>query len=244
MNTLIPSLSGGVGVDNSTAPFLVVPQVSLPESFVSDGWKTIGVGRCALIVGGKGSTGYILQGTAEGPSVNFSLLLASNQDLFVDVPQTDFTLDPSNWERSDRLEIVTNGVPNGDGGAIVLLGNGTVSGKWDAKDLQPTVEMARKTIDGKPGTGYRIHFPSPLLPSPGAPLGMTLTYHRIEKGAPETIVATSQFAKGNTETLSFVINVPPSAAVCRPENGQLIVDRDAPWDPNLPLVESYFKAVP
>ena len=92
-------------------------------------------------------------------------------------------------------------------------------------------------MDGKPGTAYRIHFPSPLIPSPGTPLGITLTYHRIEKDAPETIVATSQFDKERNETASFVFNVPPSAAVCRPDNGQLIVERNIAWDPNSPLIE-------
>ncbi len=196
-----------------------IPRPSLPDTFVADGWKATGLGRCAARVGGdRGFTVHGAKGTAADASMR--IVFSSQGDLFVEVTDDRFVSGGKSWVKDDHLEIWAATPP--DKGCIdpsekspalqwgIRVADGQVFLGFGPPTAMPKVEIARandKTIR------LRVTFDANSLPGPR----FTLVYSDSDDGIHQKrLIATSQLVFGKWWTLGEAPdNEGPSCTIAR-----------------------------
>jgi hypothetical protein len=183
---------------------LRIPHPSLPETFVADGWKTTGLGRCAARVGGD--RGFIVHG-AKGTAADASMriVFSSQGNVFVEVTDDRFVTGAKTWVKDDHIEIWAAAPP--ESGCIdpsakspavqwgIRVTDGQVFAGAGPPATTPRVEVARvndKTIR------LRIAFEANSLPGPR----FTIVYSDSDDGTHQKrLIGTSQVVFGKWWTL-------------------------------------------
>ena len=181
-----------------------IPRPSLPDTFVADGWKTTGLGRCAARVGGD--RGFIVHG-AKGTAADASMriVFSSQGDVFVEVTDDRFVTGAKSWVKDDHLEIWAATPPDSacidpsaKSAAVqwgIRVTDGQVFPGAGPPVTTPKVDVARvndRTVR------LRIAFAPSAVPGPR----FTVVYSDSDDGThQERLIATSQLVFGKWWTL-------------------------------------------
>jgi hypothetical protein len=217
-------VDAGAKNDESDVPDLEIdavriPRPSLPEAFLADGWRTVGLGRCAARVGGdRGFTIHGAKGTAADASMR--IVFSSQGDLFIEVTDDRFVSGGKSWVKDDHLEIWAATPP--EKGCIdpsqespalqwgIRVADGQVFPGFGPPTAMPKVEITRandKTIR------LRVTFDANSLPGPR----FTLVYSDSDDGTHQKrLIATSKLVFGKWWTLGEAPeNEGPSCTIAR-----------------------------
>jgi len=205
---------------------VIIPQVTLPDAFVKEGWTTTALGACAAFLDGKDS-GFTIHGPARGDSADSEMrvVMSSGGVLFVEVTDDRWVPSAKSWVKADHLELWRVGADASSGG-----GSGCFQPDPDAKALQwgiglggqvykghgapaadPTVRVSRT----ERGARFRI-----VLPDEGR--GLTVVYSDSDDGARQKrLIATSRLTFGRTWTVGSVTTIARERATCVVDGAQL-----------------------
>jgi hypothetical protein len=202
---------------------LLIPRVTLPGTFVRDGWRTTGLGECAINVDGA-DRGFLVQGTAGKPAdASVRVVLSRDDVLFVEVTDDRWVDKARDWTREDHVEVwlgepAINGADQSCGGPPrgarqwgIRVADGAVFPGWGTPPGLVGVEAAR--------TRRLSRLKIPLgVDRAGGSIGiarLTVVYADSDGGPrPRRLLATSELERGRSETLGDVWEVDPAQAVC------------------------------
>jgi hypothetical protein len=232
--------------------FLSVPMISTPRAYRKDGWRSVPLGSCGLVVGDAKSPGFILQGErkggASGPGPAFKALLLSEDELLVEVYGAGATSaapgPDASWLYADHLEVWM-----GRGGneleelnfldAVqwgIRLADGAVfpaSGK--PREALEVERAARKAAGGGEVVALKITLPFKVAASP-----LAVSYSKgSEGGRVEYLLGTSALCFGAGETLGVVMALPERFGRCAVQNGVLDLSLTPPPPGDVPLVTEH-----
>jgi len=204
---------------------LLIPRVTLPGAFARDGWRTTGLGGCAISVDGE-QQGFVLHGTAGKPTdASLRVVLSREDVLFVEVTDDRWVDKARDWTKEDHVEVWL-GETGLNGSDRTCGGGGQTSGarQWGIRVADGTVFPGWGTPPGLVGveaarTRHVTRLKIPLgVDRAGGSIGvgrLTVGYGDSDGGTrPRRLLATSELERGRSETLGDVWEVDPAQAAC------------------------------
>lgn len=206
--------------------FASIPQAEVDASFATSGWKTAGLGRCALSIDGTGKGGFVTYGKpGEASDATLRVFSAPPGTLYVEIEDDKLVGPSANWVRDDHLEIwLGKALPSYDQHCVdagnlpqqwgIRVADGKVFpafGKPDALAL--SVERAAPAGGVGP-----VRFKIVL---PGDHEALTVVYSDSDGGKQERLLATSKLAHGKLPTLGKVTRFPREVLTCQLVEGRL-----------------------
>ena len=137
-----PWADGGTRPDSDVPDFVVhalrIPRVTLPATFLADGWRTTALGACAAQVDGE--NGFTIHGD-KGAAADTSMrvLFSTGDDLFIEIRDDRFVSGGKSWVVDDHLEVWTT---NGDSQCV------------DPKGKSPAWQWGIRVLDGAVFPGF------------------------------------------------------------------------------------------
>lgn len=207
------------GGQESESRALLIPRVSLPESFRSGGWRTTALGGCAARADGAGA-GFVVHGPpGAARDARLSVVASLENELYVEI-EDDVLVGPGaaiagkSWVTDDHLEIwaaTTSGLDS-----------------WCRNDKGAVAQWAVRLTDGKGFAGYgkpdwsgvnvELERRDRLVRIKLTGIAsdhLTVVYSDSDDGKKqERLVATSSLSYGKTSTLGEVFIVPEERARC------------------------------
>jgi hypothetical protein len=241
-------IEGGAGQEARTRAVLI-PRVTLPESFRLGGWKTTSLGGCAVKVDGDvWQGGFVVHGEPSVPEDALLRVVASPQnELYIEI-QDDVLVGPGaaiagkSWVTDDHVEIWTSSARHVE---------------FCRDDAAPAQQWAIRLTDGKmfaghgnpvlPSVppevarhGHLVHLKVPAVTAPY----VTVVFSDSDEGKrQDRLLATSAVSFGKAASLGTFFDVPESRASCvpdgkgglRPKVRPPVLDPDkALWQPEKP----------
>lgn len=212
------------GVEYSYA---ALPMVEIDEPFASSGWKTAGLGRCALSLDAAGERGFVVHGKpGERSDAALRVVASARGVLYIEV-EDDRLVGPSpRWVRDDHLEIwLAKDLP---GYMAHCLDKVDPPEQWGIRIADGKVFAGAEQPDPAALTVERVaasHAAGPTRFKIGLPPGhqaVTVVYSDSDDGRKqERLLATSKLTHGNPFTLGAFTRLPPERVTCRVEGGRL-----------------------
>ena len=220
--------------DEPMFSFEPVGQVSVPDSFRAQNWKTTSLGSCGTHVDSQGSesssalygAGYVIHGKPGRPSdASFEVVMASPTELYVEVRDATWVKEAVSWVKADHLEIWAGGeisleahcldeLPKPVQWGITLDGNVHPAAGNPREGLQ--VERVEVKTGGRLET---VRFKINLARSYPT---LTVVYSDTSDGkTQDRLIATSDLKFGNPRTLGTVHDIPEDRGLCRASGAAL-----------------------
>jgi hypothetical protein len=205
---------------------VIIPQVSLPATFVKTGWPTTALGACAAHVDGM-EHGHTIHGEPQAApgDAEMRVVMSSGGVLFVEVSDDHLVPAAKSWVKADHLELWrVVGNPNSSRGSGCFQPDPDVTALQWGIGLGGQVYKAHGAPAGSPmvrvarterGARFRI-----VLPAEGA--GLTVVYSDSDDGARQKrLIATSELELGKTWTIGHVTAIGGKRATCVVDGGAL-----------------------
>lgn len=207
-----------------------IPQISVPEAFRKDGWKTTSLGACAVKVDSRAHSkevpggGFVIHGTAANTEgAHFLALMASPAELYFEVYDPAWVLGGDAWLKDDHLEIWT-----GDAmGYMDHCLDSRAPKQWGVSLHDGQVYSAKGSPDPRGLTVERVPVyrggdeDGPIeairlkIRFAAAPAALTLVYSDSFEGTrQDRLIATSDLKFGDGATLGQVKVVPAESGRC------------------------------
>lgn len=200
---------------------VVIPRTSVPDAFITEGWRKTGLGGCAARV--DGAHGFVIRGgKGSAADSTMKILFASHDTFFVEVTDDRFVSSGKSWVQEDHVEIWTAPNPPECVDPTVTsparqwgirIRDGAVFSAFGAPAEKPAVEVAR---DGK-AVRLKVRFASETLTD----RPFTAAYSDSDDGVHQKrLIATSALEYGKWWTLG---EMPDDSAplICTVEHGAL-----------------------
>ena len=216
-----------------TIASISTPRVALPATFVSDGWRTTGLGNCGGFVDGDKQGWSIFGAAGKAADASMRYVLSEDGVLFVEITDDHLVTSAPSWLAEDHLELWM-----APAGTQTGSGNPTECPDSDAAAAEPAVDPSRQwglriangeviPAFGKPtplagvevvrsGHGARFKIP---LGATATSSALTIVYSDSDDGKRQKrLIATSQLQRrrgvDRDRTLGTVWDVDPSDATC------------------------------
>jgi hypothetical protein len=209
--------------DRGQYAYVEIPRLALDPAFTGDGWKTTSIARCSASVDAADERGLVVSGKP-GQKGDASLhVLASGNELFIEVGDDKITGPSSRPKIDDHLELwLATALPNYSDSCLQPGGETPIS--WEVRLAdgkvfpgfgKPKTNAPSVTRGGAPGR-LRVELP----PGSGA---VTVVYADGDDGRSiERRIATSRLAEGDRKTLGALRAMTQEEGGCRVEGGALV----------------------
>jgi hypothetical protein len=223
-----------------------IPNVRVDGSFVTDDWKTVTLGACAVDVDGSRGHGFVTFGKTRGRNdASFRAVLVGHV-LFVQVHDDVLTGASERWVDDDHVELWVASEADIVGAACDLEKT-----EADRQAALAAKQWGIRAADGRvfPGAGaptaalkaeraqvdshtvrFRIELPEDFE-------ALTVVYSDSDDGKTQkSLLATSRLSFAVGSTLGRVDRTPASRTTCAVVDGSLEPDGQREADPECPLV--------
>ncbi len=228
--------------------YLELPDVDLPDEFLTTSWQTARLGSCAADVSGQHGHGFTIFGTNNGPNDASFRVVLSGITLFVEVTDDHFVGPSGNWVNDDHVELwlaphpylpmtAYSDDPDPPKQWAIRIADGQVFPGFGRPTEMPEAQVVR--VDAHTAR-LRILIPS-LAPAPGSKpeeearaQAITVVYSDSDNGKTQkSLIATSALAYGRTLSLGTVDAVSPARATCAVKDAELqaTTTRASPMSP-------------
>ena len=207
---------------------IAIPRIEVPRAMANDGWRSVGLGRCAALVDGD-RHGYTIHGTKGTPTdASMRVLVSTNDDLFVDVEDDRLTSGGASWVKDDHVELWVQQAADdcvdpsarrgaGDSG-LKQWGIRVSDGRVFSGFASPPPEAIRAEV-ARAGTTTHVRIHLPWAFDTGM---LTVVYSDSDDGVHQKrLIATSAFEYGRAWTLGEAFDVPGEGPVCEVRRGHL-----------------------
>lgn len=207
--------------------YAALPAVAIDDAFAGSGWKTTGLGRCALHIdaSGKEAHGFVVHGKPGDPRDAAMRVVASARGaLFVEV-EDDRKVGPSaRWIADDHLEIwMAKQMPSY---MDHCLEPGEKPVQWGIRLADAKVFPGAGNPDPTALTVERAEAPGGIvrlkITLPPKHEGLSVVYSDSDDGRKqERLIATSRLRFNDAPTLGRLHALSPDEVTCLPHDGKL-----------------------
>ncbi len=220
-----------------------IPLVSMPESFVKDGWRALELGNCGLRVDASGKNGFLIHGQATSATdAAFTVVAIDKKTLLVEVTDDRWVHSAKTWLFEDHLEIWR--------GPALSYHDHCVPPKQDTEQWAIRVHDGQVfPAHGKPSTPIkvqRVHTPSGsirlklTLPFDLSDQAITVVYSDSDDGKTQkTLIANSRLQFGKARTFGSLYSIYEKTAICDGSTGRLDLKFVRQYLPTEPVISGY-----
>ncbi|AKT44161.1 hypothetical protein [Chondromyces crocatus] len=207
--------------------FATLPLVEVDPAYTASGWKSAGLGRCALAVDATGKGGFVTHGMpGQASDASLRVVATAPDTLLIEVEDDHLVGPGKNWVTDDHLEIwLSAAIPSASSHCVTppeeLLqwGIRVTDGKVFAGAGKPH-PTALRVERAAPQAGESTLRFKVVLPSGQS--AVTVVYSDSDDGRKqERLIATSKLVHGKGLTLGTITKLPVTRVTCGVKEGRL-----------------------
>ena len=214
--------------DTAEYSYSFIPRITLNRSFTEYNWKTIGLGKCAVLISGLNGHGYTIYGKPGSASdASFKALLSTNNELFVEVFDDHWVGPSAKWVYDDHLELwLGEELPSYTEHCIdvtklsrpkqwcIRISDGKVFPAYGNPKSLLQLEYDATPLNSRSSVRLKIKLPDTK--------SLTMVYSDTDDGkTQERLIATSKLLYGSALTLGELREIKPDEVIGEVRDGLL-----------------------